>query len=123
MGTGAPPAAAGGAVVMPGSRIGTAGASGSAATELGAEGFALGERDISQVQSEAEQGSRQAQPGASGQEQLDVRVGEQVGTGTALAAMEVDLHATKSGGSKKRKKARRSGAQGGGTQGWQQTPG
>ena len=124
IGTGASLAAAGGASGMPSSRTGTAGASGRAATELGAEGFAPGERDDSQVpQALAEEGIRQAQPSASGREQLGVGVGEQANTGTTLAAMEVDLQASRSGGSKKRKKARRSSAQGRGTQGWQQMPG
>ena len=111
IGTGASLAAAGGASIMPSSRTGTAGASSSAAVKLGADGFAPGERDDSQVpQAMAEEGIRQAQPSASGREQLGVGVGEQAKTGTTLAAKEVDLHASRSGGSKKRKKARRSSA-------------
>ena len=109
---------------MPSSRTGTTGASGSAATELGAEGFAPVERGIGQApQAEAEEGERQAQRSASGQEQVGVRAGEPAGTGTALAAMAVDLQAPRTAGSKKRKKARRSSAQGRGAQGWQQMPG
>lgn len=123
MSTGAPPVAAGGASVMPSSRVGMVGASGSAATELSAEGSASTERNIGQARAGAEEDERQAQRSASGRQQLGVRLGELAGTGTALAAMEVDVHSPKSSGGKKRKKARRSSAQGRGAQAWQQTPG
>ena len=107
-------------------------ANGIGATELHAEGPGPGRAEdkqpgernagLADTRAEAEEGERQAHPSTSGRQQLGVAVGQQAGTGAAIAAMEVDLQAAKSGGGRKRKKARRS-AQVRGAQGWQQTPG
>ena len=120
---GAPPAAAGGAGIMPSSGIGAAGAAGSAAIELGAEGSAPGGQHNGQAQAEAEGDGMQAQPGAHGRQPSGSGVEEQAGPVAPPTAMGLDQRAPTIGGGKKRKKARRGSAQGRGTQGWQQMPG